>query len=162
MRELNTKQSGLIQFINLNLKDICKEIEDTKSGSSIYNDYGGSDIYYDGFILNVDSDITIKLDSFDKNYVRFYEINLIYKDIEVLRVELPKNNPTSYTLFDSYNRESEDSRHDLDKAFNFFLDHIQEKFQIPYLKRIEEQNLYRDKMYDEYLEKISDTSRILG
>ena len=65
-----------------------------------------------------------------------------------------------YSLEDGYKREKE-SRHDLKKGFSFFIEHINNDLYKPHIKNIEEQKLHRDRMFDEYLEKIEDSSRFL-
>ena len=66
-----------------------------------------------------------------------------------------------YVLQDGYER-IEETRHDLKKGFKFFLEHVRKDLYEPYIKRVETQNLFKDKMFDEYLEKINDNNRFLA
>jgi hypothetical protein len=155
-----------IQYNELDVKVISYLIQNWKGIGEEYKLRGDGDIIHHiddpmfgstkkiGFFVNITKKIRVK---FIYN-MPSHTIIFFYNDIEIMTGYLYTN---GYSLEDGYKRDDENSRHDLKKGFKFFIDHINNDLRKPHIKNIEEQKLYKDRMFDEYLEKIEDTSRFL-
>jgi hypothetical protein len=154
--EYDKEDIELFQYLIRNWKEIGEEYRLQGKGKIIQDmvDPMHGIIKDVGFECNITNSITIHfLYKNGECSVKFF-----YQEIEIMTVYLRAQ---VYLLEDGYGRSDNESRHDLKKGFDFFINHVKKDLYEPYIKNIEEQKLHKDKMFDEYLEKISDTSRFL-
>lgn len=152
----NELEVKVFTYLVQNWKDIAKE----------YKLRGEGDVITDvvdpmhgitkevGFFVNITKKIRVKF----IYAISICECVFFYDNIKIMTAHLYNN---GYSLEDGYKRDEENSRHDLKKGFNFFVEHINNDLYEPHIKNIEEQKLHKDRMFDEYLKKIDDTSRFL-
>ena len=155
--ELEDSVIKVLQFLCSNYDDIAIELNNTNKGEPVY---GGRYSSTTGFISYLNKDLKI---SFERKTSGGYvaDIYFFYKNLCVMSARINADNEhhngdiKSIELFDSYARE--ETRHQLEKPFQQYLDWIVSEIYNPITKKIKNQKLFKDNLYDEYIESIKTT-----
>lgn len=151
--ELSKEYQEILQFLCNRTELVARELSDTQKGEIINT----NTVSIESFVAFLSEDLKIYFKrSSSTSYMG--EILFYYKNLKILSCIIQSGNKhwngsaKSIDLSDPYKRES--SRHDLEKSFNFFMEWIKKEVYLPITKRISEQELHKDKLYDEFLQII--------
>ena len=143
--DLNDREKEVISFLNDNYEIISSDYK------PILDEYGG----VKGFeIIGTETKIVFERLTFVAQMAKidFYYKNVLICDFEVMSFENHWNGRVSHLVGnDPYGRK--DSKHDLRKAFEYFFKIIEGHY-VTISKKIEEQELNKDKLLKEFYEKI--------
>jgi len=145
----------VLSFLSSKYNEIAIELYNNQKGKPQYGRY--NDIIGFDSILNEDLKISFIRNS-DSNYMA--DIYFYYKNLCVMSAKVHSHNDhwngdvQSIELFDSYARE--ESRHELDKPFQQYLTWIVDTIYNPMMEKTNNQKLFKDELYDEYLTTIED------
>ena len=139
----------------INIKKIAIELSNIGKGNSLINKK-----YHDinGFIAELDNNFKVEfIRLMTTNYMA--EFYFYYKGLCVISSKLISNNdhwngtPKVLKIYDGYGR-GKDSRHDLEKSIQNYLNWMVIHVYDPMTKKEKEQTLYKDNLYDEYIKTL--------
>ncbi len=165
--KISDKDSNVLNYIISNKQNIGEEITLSEKGSVEFLKKNDIDYLIDpikkisGLTIKLFDNYSVKIKFESSSYFqRIISIQFYSDDINILNCEFVKikNNEGKLTdiqmlLSDPYSRE--DSKHDLNKGWDFFIYKMNNEFYQPYLNKINSQNLHKDILLEKYLRDIN-------